>query len=168
MVKNPWGSDHAEAINSANHSIKEKIEKIELPPGVTPVTMPNQVRDQSLDTDQSNSSIHDEDDISDNETGSQMINSPTVTFSCDAALIAPGVAINGTLSIHQEEIYWEADDSGTVIKKFVIRQIRTWDLSIRTKKFVFCQIRTSDLRTQREISKKDIINNHKKIQNLKI
>ena len=125
MVKNPWGSDHAEAINSANHSIKEKIEKIELPPGVTPVTMPNQVRDQSLDTDQSNSSIHDEDDISDNETGSQMINSPTVTFSCDAALIAPGVAINGTLSIHQEEIYWEADDSGTVIKIFVFSQIRT-------------------------------------------
>ena len=115
MVKNPWGSDHAEAINSANHSIKEKIEKIELPPGVTPVTMPN-VRSDQIDTDQSNSSINDEDDISDNETGSQMINSPTVTFSCDAALIAPGVAINGTLSIHQEEIYWEADDSGMVIK----------------------------------------------------
>ena len=115
MVKNPWGSDHAEAINSANHSIKEKIEKIELPPGVTPVTMPN-VRSDQIDTDQSNSSINDEDDISDNETGSQMINSPTVTFSCDAALIAPGVAINGTLSIHQEEIYWEADDSGMVRK----------------------------------------------------
>ena len=133
MVKNPWGSDHAEAINSANHSIKEKIEKIELPPGVTPVTMPN-VRSDQIDTDQSNSSINDEDDISDNETGSQMINSPTVTFSCDAALIAPGVAINGTLSIHQEEIYWEADDSGMVIKiQMLLVRFEPGILSTETK-----------------------------------
>ena len=135
MVKNPWGSDHAEAINSANHSIKEKIEKIELPPGVTPVTMPN-VRSDQIDTDQSNSSINDEDDISDNETGSQMINSPTVTFSCDAALIAPGVAINGTLSIHQEEIYWEADDSGMVIKNIAFSRIRTRDPLTQRKEII--------------------------------
>ena len=36
MVKNPWGSNHNEAINSANQSAKDKIEekneKMELPP----------------------------------------------------------------------------------------------------------------------------------------
>ena len=69
------------------------------------------------DADQSSSSIHDDEEMSDSEAALVINNPPTVTFSCDAALIAPGVAINGTLSIHQEEIYWEADDSDEDFKQ---------------------------------------------------
>ena len=112
MVKNAWGSSHDEATHQQLNSKSEEKEKVELPPGVmVPALRPQAGAD--IDADQSNSSIHDDEEMSDSEAAlvGSINNTPTVTFSCDAALIAPGVAINGTLSIHQEEIYWEADDS---------------------------------------------------------
>jgi len=39
------------------------------------------------------------------------------TFSCFASLVAPGVALPGTLSIHAEEIYWEAADESDEFQK---------------------------------------------------
>ena len=110
MVKNAWGSKHEEAVHQVN-TTKEKETEKEKPvmTGVLPVLRPSGTSEQ--DADQSSSSIHDDEEDSEAALVGSINNTPTVTFTCDAALIAPGVAINGTLSIHQEEIYWEADDS---------------------------------------------------------
>ena len=123
MVKNAWGGSHPEATHQVNHESKkakdvDEKSGVELPSGVMmPVLRPAAANEPTNDADQSSSSIHDDEEMSDSEAALVINNTPTVTFSCEAALIAPGVAINGTLSIHQEEIYWEADDSDEDFKQ---------------------------------------------------
>lgn len=120
MVKNPWGSNHGDAIN---HSAKDiKTEKSEEKPitenGVTPIpsVRPMDAQISTTETEQSLSSLQDDDDISDSEVSPATLAGPA-TFSCFASLIAPGVALPGTLSIHAEEIYWEAADESEEFQK---------------------------------------------------
>ena len=68
MVKNPWGSNHTDAINQSNQTNEEKKQS-EAKLEVTPIALvrPDDVQTSQVEVEQSLSSLTDDDEMSDNE-----------------------------------------------------------------------------------------------------
>jgi len=107
MVKNPWGTNHAEATHkpSSNAIAEQEADTSKHP------DLPKRISDLPVHSD--NSTDHSvDDDFQDDESDSeQSMAVAAITYSFAAAMVAAGVYIPGTLSIHAEELYWEATEN---------------------------------------------------------
>lgn len=112
MVKNPWGSQHSEATHKTGKG--EEHESVDEGEKSTKTETHNLTTDSPHTYVQNEKDVDQgfDDDFNDDESDSEKSMSiAPITYSFVAGLIAPGVHIPGTLSIHAEEVYWEALES---------------------------------------------------------